>query len=95
RLRRWYCSYVGEYVVAFLLRILIIYLMRIFLFYSTFELFNRKGRNDFFILFMDQFGRLRGNLVWYLTAKGAMFFIYIITLAINKVRKAVRLYIVI
>ncbi|MFG4005335.1 hypothetical protein, partial [Flavobacterium aquidurense] len=32
RLRRWYCSYVGEYVVAFLLRILIIYLMGIFCF---------------------------------------------------------------
>ncbi|TEB43275.1 hypothetical protein D0809_13935, partial [Flavobacterium circumlabens] len=28
-----YCSYVGEYVVAFLFKILIMYLMGIFLFY--------------------------------------------------------------
>ncbi|MET3028960.1 hypothetical protein ABXT06_19945, partial [Flavobacterium sp. UW10123] len=31
--RRWYCSIVGEYVVAFLLRILISNLMGIFCFY--------------------------------------------------------------
>ncbi|WP_232067429.1 hypothetical protein, partial [Flavobacterium bizetiae] len=73
-----YCSYVGEYVVAFLLRILIIYLMGIFCFitllnyltakgamgsYSSHGLiwkaswefsliFNRKERNEFFLLLL-------------------------------------------
>ena len=42
---------------------------------------------------MDQFGWLRGSLLWYLTAKNAMNFF--ITLVINKVRKAVWLSIVI